>query len=328
MRRTSAFTLVELLVVIAIIGVLIGLLLPAVQAARESARRVTCSNNMRQLGIAMQGFESARGRLPSIDNDLWAAFSAQAQLLPYIEQRSLHDLVDFSVPLGHAREEVNEVHEVPARTPIDTFSCPSDTMPVVKLVETALGDPITYAGSNYAYNIGTGTGTYYKYRTETDGICWVDSHVRCRQILDGLSHTVAFAETLQGNGMRKLESHGGAPQHFHAYGSATWLRKLAEDDDWEGFHSALERWDGTRSASWIRGFGSISPVIQGFFTPNHRYPDIVHGVNLVTGPRSNHSGGVNIVFCDSSVRFIEDEVDQEAFRAAWTRDAADRALDR
>lgn len=311
----------------AIIGLLVALLLPAIQAARESARRISCANNLRQLGVALHNYEAAQGRLPSINNDLWSAFSSLALMLPYFEQENLHDLVDFSVPLGHARDEVNDVHKLPSRTPVAIFRCPSDSLLIVKPVESALGDPIEYAGSNYGINVGSGTRAYYQWREETDGICWVDAQLPMRRITDGTSQTVAFAETLQGDGQREAETLPGPINHFRARESATWLRKLAEDDDWNNFQDVLEGWDGTRSACWIRGYGSNAPVIQGYFTPNNPYPDIVYVVSLVSGPRSAHPGGVNIVYCDGSTRFVADEIAVDAFRAQWTRAGGETAID-
>src|SRR5690606_8197484 len=93
----SAFTLVELLVVIAIIGILVGLLLPAVQAAREAARRMQCSNNLKQIILATHNYEATYKRLPGLTGS--SSFSPQARILPYIEQANLQDLIDFQQPL-------------------------------------------------------------------------------------------------------------------------------------------------------------------------------------------------------------------------------------
>lgn len=117
-QSKNAFTLVELLVVIAIIGVLVGLLLPAVQAAREAARRTDCMNRMRQVGIAALNFENARGTLPP-HGDFPTALSSQARILPYMENTAVHDLVDQTT---HWRDERNGDALL---TPMPLFRCPS-----------------------------------------------------------------------------------------------------------------------------------------------------------------------------------------------------------
>jgi len=126
MRRTG-FTLVELLVVIAIIGILVGLLLPAVQAAREAARRMSCSNNVRQIGLATMNYEAALKRFPGLLGS--STYSAQARILPYMEQNSLHDLINYNRPLllgpvFAARFDPALANVISQRIP--TFLCPSD----------------------------------------------------------------------------------------------------------------------------------------------------------------------------------------------------------
>ncbi len=130
MRLTrSAFTLVELLVVIAIIGILVGLLLPAVQSAREAARRMQCSNNLKQIALATHNYESSFKRLPALTGS--SSFSPQARVLPFIEQANLQNLIDFrqSLFLGPAfAAQLNPAFAVPAGTVVPTFLCPSDAM--------------------------------------------------------------------------------------------------------------------------------------------------------------------------------------------------------
>lgn len=302
-----------------------ALLLPAVQAAREAARKATCVSNLQQLGLAMQNYESTNETIPSIDKEMWDAFSALALILPFVEQKNLQDIIDFKTPLGHPREQVNLVHRDVARTEIPFFRCPSDYMPIVKEVKPVLDDPIEYAGSNYGINVGTATGQYYLWSKETDGVCWVDAHLTFQRITDGLSHTVAFSEVLQGDGTNKNEELPGPQNHFRADGSAPLLRKFADDNNWKSFQKWLEYWDGQRSSSWIRGYGANAPVVQGYFTPNYHYPDIIDTISMVTGPRSEHPGGVNIAFCDGSVRFVSDDIEIISFRALWTRSETDLA---
>src|SRR3954469_22935554 len=115
-----AFTLVELLVVIAIIGVLIALILPAVQSAREASRRVSCTNNLRQIGIAMQNYHEVTNCLPVARNPFPLVQSALSRILPFVEQGNVHQLVDYTQPLTATANQAALV------TPIKLFICPSD----------------------------------------------------------------------------------------------------------------------------------------------------------------------------------------------------------
>ena len=139
------FTLVELLVVIAIIGTLVGLLLPAVQAAREAARRIVCGSNLRQFGLAMLNFEAAQGRFPSTDvrpnatTGNWSAgggWSLHARLLPYAEERNLADRFDFKHAAftgPYTGQVPNPAFEARFATPIPLLLCSSDTAPSVNI---------------------------------------------------------------------------------------------------------------------------------------------------------------------------------------------------
>ena len=152
--------------VIAIIGVLVGLLLPAVQAAREAARRMSCSNNMHQIGLALHNYESAFKRLPSlfgINNSNAGNFSVQASLLPFFENSSLHAMLDFSKRMqnGCCPGTLTAEFVEPAKTVLSFYRCPSDSGPDVFEVVTLSGSgPVNYyAGNNYHMNLGTGVGT-------------------------------------------------------------------------------------------------------------------------------------------------------------------------
>src|SRR5438477_7220646 len=119
-RGRGGFTLVELLVVIAIIGVLVALLLPAVQAAREAARRMSCGNNLRQVGLALQNYHDVTNCLPVARNPYPLVHSALSRILPFVEQGNVHQLVDYTQPLTAAANQ-------PAlESPIKLFICPSD----------------------------------------------------------------------------------------------------------------------------------------------------------------------------------------------------------
>jgi len=209
-RLSFGFTLVELLVVIAIIGILVGLLLPAVQSAREAARRMSCSNNLKQISLALHNYHSTYNRFPGIGDAIDNGWSVQAQLLPYAEQSGLYDIVHFEAGLGRAAssEGFNPPNDQAAASVVSFFVCPSDDVPAKKMVTYSRGANTylwEHAGLSYAVNVGSGTGDHVDYGTRTDGMFWVDSRTSFRDILDGTSSTIAFAETLMGIGNDQSE---------------------------------------------------------------------------------------------------------------------------
>jgi len=189
-----AFTLIELLVVIAIIAILIALLLPAVQQAREAARRTQCKNNLKQLGLALHNYEGTHNVFPNQASSSMYGYSALAQILPFIDQGTLHKKMDFSQPLQLGRPwrpRVNPYAVDIVRQPLAALLCPSES-----------GIPIytdrngtDWAGSNYLVNGGSGLRTDYCSR-KNDGLFWRGSKTRFRDIKDGTSNTVFMAEVL------------------------------------------------------------------------------------------------------------------------------------
>ncbi len=159
---SAAFTLVELLVVIAIIGILVGLLLPAVQAAREAARRMSCSNNLKNIGLALHNYHDTNRRFPyghlytgHFDGDPlsaqggtgWGLFAA---ILPFLEQANQQNRINFSYPAGELTVTQNRVV---CQTPLPIFSCPSDTKPP-QFNDGAIPDSATssYQGAGPSYD--------------------------------------------------------------------------------------------------------------------------------------------------------------------------------
>jgi prepilin-type N-terminal cleavage/methylation domain-containing protein len=191
--RRQGVTLVELLVVVTIIGLLAGLLLPAVQQVRESARRTHCTNNLRQLGLANANHESARGRYPiGSESREWAErpdfphqffrWSVLAHLAPFYELETLLRGLDLSVPLyvGLTADAIAPQNKPIVKLTVPLFLCPSDAG---RAVSDSFG-PTNYAGCTGS---GAGGGTPF----ETDGLFGINSRTRPRDIVDGLSRTVA-----------------------------------------------------------------------------------------------------------------------------------------
>jgi len=200
-RCISGFTLVELLVVIAIIGILVGLLLPAVQATREAARRTQCTNNMRQLGLALSNYESALKRFPSgwVDwrqttSPGWAFGTA---LFPYMEQATVFNRIDTDFPI---KAPVNAIH---LKTVIPSFQCPSDPgESIFEIGAEADAEEGTnvdkgpklfqIAKSNYVAVFGTLEIDEDPYAG--DGSFYGNSRTRIRDLIDGVSNTIVFGE--------------------------------------------------------------------------------------------------------------------------------------
>lgn len=310
--RRLGFTLIELLVVIAIIAILIALLLPAVQQAREAARRTQCKNNLKQLGIALHNYHDAHSAFPNQASDSLYGYSALAQILPYLDQGNLYNQFDFSQPLQVGlpwAPAVNPAMEDIVRRPLATLLCPSEP-----------GDPIyldgsgnQWAGSNYLVNGGSGRGTDYC-ATVNDGLFWRGSNTKFRDLTDGVSNTVALAEVLFGNrgadtttledAQRQMKRISGGPPC------------VPTSDAMLGMGAT--RYEGTRSGAWSLSTGYHS-LVHGFLSPNSDIPDHAHHGEVLSGTRSMHVGGSQITLCDGSVRFISDSIDQETLRNLFAR---------
>jgi prepilin-type N-terminal cleavage/methylation domain-containing protein len=202
----SAFTLVELLVVIAIIGVLVALLLPAVQAAREAARRMSCSNNMRQLGLAMLNYESTVKRIPPsacINPRVTtnASWSIHGRLFPYLEQNNLANQVDLSVNWNQ--------YPVLSRYRVPTYVCPSDPKGDTPRDTSLTGNvPFLLYPTTYAFNLGT----WFVYDPVNnrggDGVTHPNANLKLSAVVDGLSKTLWAAEV---HAWQAYTRNGGPP---------------------------------------------------------------------------------------------------------------------
>ncbi|MCI0492407.1 MAG: DUF1559 domain-containing protein [Planctomycetes bacterium] len=324
--RKRAFTLVELLVVIAIIGILVALLLPAVQAAREAARRSQCKNNLKQLALATLNYESSHQHLPPsveirrgtsssvYDNN--AAWGIHGHLLNYLEEESLRNLVDlnvawdFQTPLNNLR--------------IPVFSCPSDG-PAAQVRDPGGGKVFLYPTS-YGFNLGT----WFVYDPATqqggDGAFYPDSFLPLAKFTDGTSKTLLTAEVK-------------AWTHYTRNGGPA---SLSIPDS--PYHAGLivasgSEYKNTGHTEWPDGrvhhTGFTATMPPNTFVPYERngetldadYNSWQEGKNGLQGQpthamitsRSYHSGTVNTAMVDGSVRSFASDVALEVWRAAATR---------
>ncbi|MCO8125335.1 DUF1559 domain-containing protein [Stieleria sp. TO1_6] len=332
-HRRLAFTLIELLVVIAIIGIMVSLLLPAVQSAREAARRMSCSNQLKQIALATHNYESAFKKIPAMTGS--SSYSVQARILPYIEQANLGELISFETPLLVGppwMARFNPQLKQAVESVVPTFLCPSDVGDPLFSTTYSDGTTGSTAGISYMFSYGSGTGTHYDDRYRTDGMVWENSWAGFRDCLDGTSQTVLLAETVLGDQtVGLMEASPSGPHRRIANWSGTSGNVAPNPGFLEGgtlisnpdldlvYPSKISSYRGDRGASWIRGV-PYATVINGYMTPNSRIPDIgMHGRGFYAS-RSYHSGGSMHAMLDGSVHFFTDSIDRSLYHALFTRD--------
>ncbi|NLF10019.1 MAG: DUF1559 domain-containing protein [Pirellulaceae bacterium] len=321
-RRKTAFTLVELLVVITIIGILIALLLPAVQAAREAARRLQCNNNLKQIALALHNYHETNQTLPfgssystaatRTDAGTWASF-----ILPYIEQQGVFDLLDFNYPMGDARNAAAAAIE------IQTFACPSDPQSSEPILENRRWSPGTSeSGYRGTWNPTNAMGLWYpgctgptcpdfclfsadntaspnnptcqgcNWGTESGGFC----------IADGLKGEAAFAGMF---GRAKV----GIPFSRVSDGLSNTLM-IGETLPGHCRYNCM----------YCNNFPvATTHVPLNLMDSMEEDPTMANGYIRSGGFKSLHPGGVGFALGDGSVRFINETVDYVLINQLGTR---------
>jgi prepilin-type N-terminal cleavage/methylation domain-containing protein len=304
--RPAGFTLVELLVVIAIIGILVGMLLPAVQSAREAARRMQCSNNLKQVTLALHNYESAYKQFPPGRTN--RGISVHAAILPFIEQTNAAELVDPSVAWNHA----NNVDAT--ETEIPPFLCPSDPN---------VDNGTNWRGTNYRANQGSGIlwglpptdpADPNFGMPEPDGVFFLEKRMRFRDLIDGASHTAAFSE----HGLGDFSNAISSPS------DTFWPRTNPKTSD-EAYEQceAIDIKDlqyqrvSDVGAPWVQGYHSTT-IYMHVAPPNKRSCMFPPG-RIATNAKSYHEGGVMMARCDGSVDFVTENVELRVWRALGTR---------
>ena len=311
-RLRHAFTLIELLVVIAIIAVLIALLLPAVQQAREAARRTQCKNNLKQLGLALHNYHDTFLMFPitpapSVNDSCagacaWRGFSAHAQMLPYIDQAPLYNQLNFSQMYDDTSVSNNGNLR---NSKIPGYLCPS---------EISTNQP---AAISYPVSAGPST-LWYQATSDLVGMFKYYQSVRIRDLTDGTSNVIAASEALIGgatggtfNPKRDLVRGQNFPS-----GMPNSFATRAQLDSYG--QTCLANTGSVNQATrtqWANGIGGVT-IFNTLNTPNSGNPDCHPCVGCgwfdspgVWTARSLHTGGVQVLMGDGTVRFVSENID-------------------
>jgi prepilin-type N-terminal cleavage/methylation domain-containing protein len=299
--HSPGFTLVELLVVIAIIGVLVALMLPAIQSARESARKTQCANNLKQLGLGMHTYLLANGSFPpgyvSVvmpdHDDGGPGWSWGSMLTPFIEEAAIHDQIDFNIPLRDPKSETIRLTSLPL------FICPSDDdfEPIIDIPSKSSTRIICkMAAGNYVGSAGTVRPTCKRCRDRFDGVFGRNRGVKPKELLDGLTKTLAVGER-----------------------SSRWSRPVI----W-GVIPNSKILDNQKPGLYAAGPAYVlGTTFNEGFNIESSLDDMDHGTigTFAESFGSQHPGGAFFMFCDAGVRFVYDDADPSIMNALSTRDS-------
>jgi prepilin-type N-terminal cleavage/methylation domain-containing protein/prepilin-type processing-associated H-X9-DG protein len=336
--RRPAFTLIELLVVIAIIAVLIALLLPAVQAAREAGRRAQCTNNLKQFGLAIHNYLSTYQVLPygkggsyatSVPGTpVYARWSANSQLLMFLEQGTLFNSINFNlppetpgmagaVPFMPAYQNPNRENATACRTQVATFLCPSDAPPIV---DWPGGN--SYLGNQYTFacDLGENNASTIAPNEVPRGVFYFGSAVKLADITDGTSQTAFYSEKIRGVGIPNPRSD-----------LLIFTNQTTMDDTYQACRTLPQTalpLTSRQGMSWVMGemccttYNHVAPPNgQSCAAPN--FPGSMANMAMQVPPSSMHPGGVNVLFGDGSARFVKNTVALTTWRALGTRNGGE-----
>ncbi len=342
------FTLIELLVVIAIIAVLISLLLPAVQSAREAARRAQCINNLKQIGLAMHNYHSATNTFPLVGavvpyalnaTTYWSDWSAQAMMLPYVEQAPIYNACNFSWSPEWADNQGYLTNSTAYLTIINSFLCPSDGNAGKN------GFNNSYAASTGTSTIGYPTGPgnpSYPYGAPSgisSGVFAYQANYSIAQITDGTSNTIAYSEWIVNNPLGKPPGRATQAPNLQGTGypdvTSLGLNAL----------STVQADVALCNAAWNSGVQGNGPGItwatgaMGYTLFNTVIPPNGGGQIQWAACRngccaqsqhadynnatSNHPGGVDVLMADGSAKFIKNSINWTTWWALGTRSGAE-----
>jgi len=323
-RKNEGFTLVELLVVIAIIGVMVGLLLPAVQAAREAARRMSCGNNLKQIGLALHNyhdtyrkFPPARVRTTGTGRDAWTTnnISWQARILAQMEQAPLYDQVIWEQWDGQ-NQPLLRAAVVPA------YRCPSDPgsgnfpwldptgIRQIGSARVAGDEPVNYVAciGHDAQLRPASTSRGFLYDLSVNGLTRVNTGMMSMaDFIDGTSNTLAISEIIIGHPRSRVNP---APDNQAGADLVT-----GDMNGCTGATPAVGAIIQGRGMSWFRGFEVAHMGFTSVMTPNSRLWDCGANSNhMMMAARSVHPGGVQAGLADGSVKFFTESIDLNTWR--------------
>jgi prepilin-type N-terminal cleavage/methylation domain-containing protein/prepilin-type processing-associated H-X9-DG protein len=312
------FTLVELLIVVAIVAILVSLLLPAANAAREASRRAGCGNNLHQFGIALQNYESARSEFPPGAElrppygpaDVHA--TANALLLPYLEETSIASRYLYDQPYWEQSADIIQAS-------IEVFTCPSNGHQLyISDVFQKLGIPVgnTFGTSDYAYCHGVNDAWCVgRYPRREAGVFALGNATRLSTIRDGTSHTFAMGEAVGGKRWPICHGIGCGKPEPELDASFPWIIGTVPPDfvlpiiGSSNFCSTIEPLNKrpvTNTMMAVRSIADCRTSSSG-------------GPHLTSNFRSDHAGGGQFLYCDGSVRFLNDSLDAAIYRALSTK---------
>lgn len=307
-KPSRGFTLIELLVVIAIIAILVSLLLPAVQQAREAARRTQCKNNLKQLGLALHNYHDVYRMFPPgytsrnvqtadpIASETGPGYAWSFAVLPYIEQKNLFESIDTNLDASDPQNLA-----LAQTTTMTAFLCPSDPAPETFQVTDGNGNPMTLPGSNYPGIFGYGSVTMSP--GNSTGVFFRNSSIRLRDITDGTSNTICIGER-----RAKHQFHQDQPA---VDSNSTWYAAIPGVNRPAGMTGMMASMTEGPASMILGHVGQTSSMGGGMPMQMHATPN---QTNHIVHFSSAHVGGVQFVLCDGSVHFLSENVDYNTFR--------------